>query len=252
MAERRSKSDRLPFVQMLPNMATILGLCVGLTAIRFVMAGKFEIAAALIVFSTLIDGLDGLLARRLNAASDIGAQLDSLSDFLCFGVAPALLVFQMALGPEPGIGWIFVLGYASCCCLRLARFNVANDAPVDPAKPKVPHFTGVPAPAGAMLALFPAFLSFQGAIDASIHPWAADITLGVAGALMVSRLPTFSPKAISVPKEKQIFVLIGAALVVGILLTRPWLLLILIDLTYLGSVLWSARNVVRKSKTPNL
>jgi CDP-diacylglycerol--serine O-phosphatidyltransferase len=249
--EQTPRQDRLPFLQLIPNMVTILGLCAGLTAIRFVIFGRFELAAALIIFAALIDGLDGLLARRLNAASDIGAQLDSLSDFLCFGVAPALLVFHMALGPEPGIGWIFVLTYASCACLRLARFNVMADKEPDPSRPKTPHFTGVPAPAGAMLALLPAFLSFQGVIDASFHPWLADFTLAAAGALMVSRLPTISPKAITVPKDKQVWILLGAALLVGILLTRAWLLMIMLDLAYIATLIWAARQWRKAARSPS-
>ena len=131
----------------MPNLVTILGLCAGLTALRFAFAGRFEPAAALIVFAALIDGFDGLLARRLDAASPFGAELDSLADFFNFGVAPAFLVYQLALTGAPDLGWTAALVFAVCACLRLARFNVSRDVPVTGRA----HFVGVPAPAGALL-----------------------------------------------------------------------------------------------------
>ncbi len=118
----------LPFLQLLPNLVTILGLCAGLTALRLAFAGRFEPAVALIVLAALIDGVDGLLARRLNAASPFGAELDTLSDFLNFGVAPALIVYRMALAGSD-IAWTAALVFSVCACLRLARFNVNRDAP---------------------------------------------------------------------------------------------------------------------------
>ena len=129
----------------MPNLVTILGLCAGLTALRFAFAGRFEPAAALIIFAALIDGFDGLLARKLDAASPFGAELDSLADFFNFGVAPAFLVYQLALTGAPDLGWTAALIFAVCACLRLARFNVSRDVPVTGRA----HFVGVPAPAGA-------------------------------------------------------------------------------------------------------
>lgn len=246
MTQPPSKPERLPFIQLLPNLVTILGLCAGLTSIRFVLADRMELAVMLIIFAAVIDGLDGLIARRLKATSDIGAELDSLSDFLNFGVAPGILVFQFSLKAEQGMGWIFVLGYVSCCCLRLARFNVGNGKIPERVSQTKPHFMGVPAPAGALLALFPVFLSFQGLMDTAAMPWVAALTLGLTGAAMVSRLPTFSPKSILVPKEKIIWVLISTALIVGIMLTKFWLLMICVDLIYASSVLRSIVKYYRK------
>ena len=119
------------FLQLVPNLVTILGLCAGLTALRFAFAGRFEQAAALIILAALLDGFDGLLARKLDAASPFGAELDSLADFLNFGVAPAFLVYQFALGRAADLGWTAALVFAVCACLRLARFNVSRDVPVD-------------------------------------------------------------------------------------------------------------------------
>ncbi|SEM67983.1 CDP-diacylglycerol---serine O-phosphatidyltransferase [Pseudorhodobacter antarcticus] len=227
--EPQKKRDSLSLILMLPNMVTILGLCAGLTSIRFVLVGRYDIAAALIIFAALIDGLDGLLARRLNAASDIGGELDSLSDFLCFGVAPGILVFQFALSRDFTTGWMFVLIYVCCACLRLARFNVSRD---DPAPTGKPHFVGVPAPAGAMLALLPLFLTQQGAIDARDYPEVFGIWIVIVAWLMVSKVPTISSKAIRVPREWQLVVLLAGAVVVGLMVTRFWLLLVILDLAY--------------------
>ncbi|MCB2136258.1 MAG: phosphatidylcholine/phosphatidylserine synthase [Rhodobacteraceae bacterium] len=242
-------SDSLPFLNILPNLVTMIGLCSGLTAIRFVMSGQYQLAVGLIIFSTLIDGLDGLLARRLNATSEIGAQLDSLSDFLNFGVAPGLVVYHFALtGAEETGSWIFVLLYVSCCCLRLARFNVGN-SPTTPDAAKNPkHFVGVPAPAGAMLALVPMFLSFEYALDAASMPFLAGPYLAFVGLLMASRLPTFSPKTLRVPRSGIVWIMIGAAFVVGTLITRFWLTMILIAAIYGLSLVYSLVQVLRNRR----
>lgn len=237
------QTDKLPFLHLLPNLVTIIGLCAGLTSIRFAITERFETAAMLIIFAAMIDGLDGLLARRLKATSDFGAELDSLSDFVNFGVAPAVLVYVFAADELAGLGWIFVLVYACCCCLRLARFNVNRDAPSLPGT-RV-HFVGVPAPAGAMLALFPVFLSLDGLLHASNYPLIVAVYMGCVGALMISKIPTLSPKNLRISRDKVGFVLIGMAIVVGIMFTRFWLLMILANvgyaLTLIGAML-RARN----------
>ena len=257
--EMELEGDSLPFLSLVPNMVTLLGLCAGLTAIRFVFTGNFHFAVILILFAAAIDGLDGLLARRLRATSEIGAQLDSLSDFLNFGVAPALLVWEFTLASSARTGaWIAVLIYASCCCLRLARFNVAHDKlqATGGASPK--HFTGVPAPAGALLALFPVFLTFENALDAHQAPMLVASWLLVVGFLMASRLPTFSPKALRIPRGAIIWVMIALPFVVGMMLTRFWLSLILIEGLYLATLLrstlgvtaqwWRARRAARAAE----
>lgn len=237
MRRPRPARDQLAIVHLLPNLVTILGLCAGLTSIRFVFAERYEMAVALLLFAVVIDGLDGLLARQLNAASPFGAELDSLSDFLNFGVAPGLLVYHFALDDMRGQGWIFVLVYAICCCLRLARFNVDRAAPTPAGRV---HFVGVPAPAGAMLALLPMFLSFEGLLAVDQAPLAVAVWLGVVGMLMASRVPTFSPRMLRIPRDRARWVLIGAAFVVGVVFTRFWLLLILLDLAYLLGLVWFA------------
>ncbi|MFZ1728232.1 MAG: phosphatidylcholine/phosphatidylserine synthase [Albidovulum sp.] len=243
-------TDTLPFLTILPNLVTMIGLCTGLTAIRFAMSEQYQFAVALIIFSTLIDGLDGLLARRLNATSEIGAQLDSLSDFLNFGVAPGLIVYQFSLtDAEDTGGWIFVLVYVSCCCLRLARFNVGNSPTAAETAKNPRHFVGVPAPAGAMLALLPMFLSFEHGLDATSLPFLVGPYLAFVGLLMASRLPTFSPKSIRVPKSGLVWVLIASALIVGALLTRFWLSMILIAVIYDISLVFSLVSWLRQRRS---
>lgn len=238
-------SDRrnLPFVQLIPNLVTLLGLCAGLTSIRYALQSNFETAAALIVLAAIVDGMDGLLARKLNAASHFGAELDSLSDFVCFGVAPALLVFVFALHSTlPGFGWLFMLVFTLCACLRLARFNVARDAPPPPGRA---HFIGVPAPAGALLALLPVCLTISGWVDMRDWPMPTALFVAGVGLLMVSRLPTPSPKGIQIARKWAIWVLLGVAVLAGAIAMRPWTVIVLADLAYLvvlfvGS--WQARR----------
>ena len=237
MARKRPPRDPLPLLTLLPNLLTILGLCAGLTAIRFAIDGRFEIAAGLIVLAAVIDGLDGPAARRLRAESAFGAELDSLSDFVCFGVAPGVVVYLFALGGAPDPGWIFVLIYVIGACLRLARFNVGLAAPVERSK-AAPRFVGVPAPAGAMLALLPVFASHAELIDFSQHPLIVAPYLGLVALLMVSRVPTLSPRALRVPRERAPWLLIGVAILVGVMLTRVWLFFVMLDLLYALTLIW--------------
>jgi CDP-diacylglycerol---serine O-phosphatidyltransferase len=229
-----SRRRSLPFLHLLPNLVTILGLGAGLTALRFAFDGRFEVAALLIIFAALIDGLDGLLARKLKAQSSFGAELDSLSDFVNFGVAPALVVFLFALTSWPGFGWIFALVFTICCCLRLARFNVNRDVPLPPGRA---HFTGVPGPAGALLALLPIYLTLGGIVDVRNAPPLVGLWLGLIGCLMVSRIPTLSPKGLRISRDHVPFVLVAMAVVVGMVFTRFWLLMVILVGLYVAAVI---------------
>lgn len=231
-ARRPNLPETLPFLQLIPNLVTILGLCVGLTAMRFILQGKFEPAAALIIFAALLDGIDGLLARRLNAASSFGAEIDSLADFFNFGVVPAFLVYQLVLADAADITWTAALIFPVCACLRLARFNVNRDAPVIGRA----HFVGVPAPAGALLGMAPAFVVFAGAAaPASISLFAA-AWLAAVGLMMISRLPTFAPKSLRISRGQARFLLVGVALLVGLTFSRFWVLMIILDAIYAASL----------------
>ena len=256
---RFSRLRRIPVRLLVPNMVTLLALCAGLTSMRLAIEHRFELAIAAIAFAAILDMLDGRIARLLKSTSRFGAELDSLADFVNFGVAPALLVWEFTLASSARTGaWIAVLIYASCCCLRLARFNVAHDKlqATGGASPK--HFTGVPAPAGALLALFPVFLTFENALDARQAPMLVAGWLLVVGFLMASRLPTFSPKALRIPRGAIIWVMIALPFVVGMMLTRFWLSLILIEGLYLATLLrstlgvtaqwWRARRAARAAE----
>ncbi|MGY6410010.1 MAG: CDP-diacylglycerol--serine O-phosphatidyltransferase [Alkalilacustris sp.] len=227
----------LPLLHLAPNLVTILGLCAGLTAIRFALVERWEIAVALILFAAVIDGLDGLLARRLGAASPFGAELDSLSDFVNFGVAPAVLVYGFALQAIGDAGWVFALVFAIGCCLRLARFNVGRAEPEAPART---HFTGVPAPAGALLGLLPVYLSLGGIWAMETLPWVVALWLGTVGALMVSRLATLSPKALRVPRDRAVWLMLALALLVGVAFTQFWVLMTLLSVAYAGTLVYAA------------
>jgi len=230
-----NQRERIPFYMLLPNLATISGMCLGITAIRFAIEGRFEIAVTLILISGVFDGLDGLLARRLNAASDFGAELDSLSDFLCFGVAPGLIVYEFFLRGQTSVEWIFVLVYITAACLRLARFNVTRDKKTGDGK----SFTGVPAPAGAMLALLPLYLSMAEILDLRDYPMIVAIWLGFVGFLMISQIKTFSPKSLRVPRKLVSIAMFGVVIGIGLFIAHLWRLMVFIDIIYLASVVWS-------------
>jgi CDP-diacylglycerol--serine O-phosphatidyltransferase len=234
-AKPEDQRERIPFYMLLPNLATISGMCLGITAIRYAIEERFEIAVTLILISGVFDGLDGLLARRLNAASDFGAELDSLSDFLCFGVAPGLIVYEFFLRGQTGISWIFVLVYITAACLRLARFNVTREKKTGDGK----SFTGVPAPAGAMLGLLPLFLTMSDLIDLRENPILVAIWLGIVGFLMISQIKTFSPKSIRVPRKLVSIAMFGVVICIGLFIAQLWRLMVVIDVIYLASVLWS-------------
>lgn len=238
MARQPSDPPRdLLLLKLLPNLVSILALCSGLTAIRYGIAGNFTLAVLLIGVAAALDGLDGRLARMLKSESAIGAELDSLCDFVNFGVTPALILYMWGLRPETSLGWIAVLVYAVCCMLRLARFNVGSRNTVgEPAEKTV--FIGVPSPAGAMLVLSPLYLSF--ATDGVLHlpPVLVAAWMVGIGALMISRVRTPSLKRITIATDYARYVLVGAVVVVAALLTYPWTTLLTLCLTYLAGVLW--------------
>ncbi|MFM1863479.1 MAG: hypothetical protein RLZ26_2001 [Pseudomonadota bacterium] len=223
------RTENLTVRQILPNAVTILGLCAGLMALRFVQAGRVDLAVMLILLAGVLDGLDGIIARRLDATSKMGAELDSLADFLNFGVAPAVIVFEVAMSASSPATWVPVLVFTVCACLRLARFNVDRGRPETAGRL---HFIGVPTPAGALLALWPTILGQTGAIDPSAHPEAYGLWMAFVGLLMISKVPTQSSKTIRIPRERAIPVLIGVAVVMGLLITRFWVTISLVALAY--------------------
>jgi len=218
--------------RLIPNVLTIAALCSGLTAIRFALHEQFPLAVIAIIVAAIFDALDGRVARRLGVTSRFGAELDSLSDFLCFGVAPALVLYLASLKDGGALGWVATLMFPICSALRLARFNTGLLADTPPPAWTGSYFTGVPAPAGALLALIPLMVSFE-EVAWPRHALVVGATLVAVGGLMVSRLPTFSFKKGRVPRHLVLPSLLGAALVMGVIVSAPWIGLSLLGLVYL-------------------
>src|SRR5947209_7175123 len=219
--------------RLIPNVITLAALCSGLTAVRFGLQGQFRLAVIAVFVAAIFDALDGRVARRLGVSSRFGAELDSLSDFLCFGVTPALVLYLVSLKDGGALGWVATLMFPICSALRLARFNTTLIADIPPPAWTGSYFTGVPAPAGAFLALIPLVVSFEADAAWPRHPLVVGATLVVVGGLMVSRLPTFSFKKGRVPRHLVLPSLLGAALVMGVVVSAPWIGLSLLGLVYL-------------------
>lgn len=248
----RRRFKAIPVRTLLPNLITLLALCAGLTAIRLSMEGKLEWALAAIVFAGVLDGIDGRVARMLKGTSRFGAELDSLADFVNFGVAPALILYFWGLHELKSAGWIAALVYAICAALRLARFNVMIDDPNKPAW-SGNFFTGIPAPAGALTVLLPIYLYFLGVSNNLVMIWLTFFyTLAIA-LFMVSRLPVFSGKRVGkrVPPEMVLPVFVVVVLVFALLVSYPWEMLTLGTVVYLACLPlgWlSYRDYVRKDE----
>src|SRR5215467_7331509 len=224
--------------RLIPNMLTVIALCAGLTGIRYALLGKWEAAVIAILVAGILDGLDGRIARLLNGASKFGAELDSLSDFVSFGVAPALLTYYWSLENLRGAGWALALVFSVCCALRLARFNTRIDNTDLPAWTGK-FFTGVPAPAGAGLAISPMIATFQFGPGYADRPAVVGAVILAVSLLMVSQVPTFSFKRIRVPHHNVVPALFVVGLVAACLVSMPWATLLLVGVAYLASIPWS-------------
>jgi len=238
---RRERLKSQSFNKMIPNILTMLALCAGLTALRFGMEGKWEPAVLSLVVAAVLDALDGRIARLLSGTSKFGAELDSLSDFIGFGVAPALLLYLWTMKTAGPIGWVLVLLFSVCCALRLARFNTDIDGPELPAWAKI-FFTGVPAPAGAGLVLLPLIISFQVESDFIRDPWVVGIFIVVVSCLLVSRLPTFSFKNFRIPHRFVLLTMLLVGLVAALSVSAPWLTLTIILCLYIVSLPFAPRS----------
>lgn len=243
---------KLHILQLLPNLVSLLALCSGLTAIRFAFDGRFGTAIALIGLAAALDALDGRLARMLKSESAIGAELDSLSDFVNFGVTPALVLYLWGLKGDASLGWIAVLIYAVCCILRLARFNVGNKAaPVGQEAPERTTFIGVPSPAGAMLVLVPMYFAFATEGVVAVPNGVIALWMVGMGVLMISRIRTPSLKRVTVAAENARFILVAGAALVAALLTYPWVTLLVGAMAYLVAILFLwRRHAAQQQKAP--
>jgi CDP-diacylglycerol--serine O-phosphatidyltransferase len=253
---RRGRPRRrlVPTTAVLPNLVTLLGLCAGLTAIRMAIENRFDLAIALIILAIILDGIDGRLARYFRATSRFGEELDSLADFVNFGVAPALFIFVWRLDELSSFGWICALVFAICTGLRLARFNAALVAEEPQPDWSRDFFVGAPAPAGAGLVLLPFFL--QRIVSLHIPSAVVAIYAVLIALLMVSRIPTLSGKRFGrrIPRERVLPVLVIGVLLVALLASYPFSFLTVTGFAYLAHIpfAWRARNQAEARATQGL
>ncbi len=249
----------IPLRALIPNAITVLALCCGLTGVRFGIAGEWDKAAIAVVVAGVLDGIDGRIARLLKGTSRFGAELDSLSDVIAFGVAPALIMYLWALQFLPAFGWIVALAHAVTCALRLARFNagIGMAAPGTPAIRR--SLIGVPAPVGAGLALSPIFIwlwlgpllpAFGDNRDLYARAVASAVVMVVVAALMASSVATFAWSAVRLRAEWRLVALLGVGLFAGALFTMPWMTLSLLSLGYVISIPFGIRTAARITRGP--
>lgn len=246
---RRPHLKRATMNQLVPNALTVAALCAGLTAIRFGLADRWDLAVFAIVVAGIFDGLDGRMARLLGGTSKFGAELDSLSDFVSFGAAPAIMLYVWTMHEFGGIGWAFCLLYAVCAALRLARFNTALGDPNPPPWARF-YFTGVPAPAGAGLVLLPMMLALETGPGVFDRPGVNAFALTLVALLMVSRIPTFSLKQVRISPSFMLPALLLVGVLAAALASAPFMTFICVGAIYLASIpvaVWSQAQARRRT-----
>ena len=227
-------ADKKRARMILPNMLTLIGVCIGLTSIRFALDGRFELAIIAILFAALIDGLDGRIARLIKGTSKVGKELDSLTDMISFGVAPAFIMYFWKLNTFGRFGWLLCLIYVICVALRLARFNINSDQ--EPSW-RDNFFQGVPSPAGGILVLTPLIISLSGFdyIELNYNVLVPLFFIGTS-LLLISKFPTYSFKKIVIPRKATIFLLFGIVLFFGLLLIYTFNVIAISSLIYLSLI----------------
>lgn len=241
MQTRRKRPEWLHINKMIPNFLTIMAISAGMSAIRFGLEDRWEHAALAILAAAILDALDGRIARILKGASKFGAELDSLSDFISFGVAPAMMLYLWAMQDVGRFGWMLALLFSVCMALRLARFNtMLEDEDLPPWTSN--FFAGVPAPAAAGLVLMPMILSFQLGDDFFRSPVVVSIYLIVVSALVVSSIPTFSFKKVKVPSKQVVPLMIVAGAFFTALVSAPWTTLSCVLIVYLATIPFSVKT----------
>lgn len=264
MDKHAHRPKKVPFHKMIPNMITLTAMAAGMSSVKFAIAAslgkadaglKWELAVLAILVAAVMDAFDGAAARLLKAQSKLGAELDSFSDFVCFGVAPALVMYLWSLQSIGRWGWTVALLFAMAVALRLARFNIAGDEK-DPNDPLSKYFTGVPSPLGALLAVLPMVISFQidqpaTGIDATAasllaKPDLIGLWMLVVAGMMVSHIPTFSTKQIKIPYKMRIVMLAFFCILIASLLNETWITLTLLSAVYLILLPFGMRHYNRK------
>jgi CDP-diacylglycerol--serine O-phosphatidyltransferase len=238
----------LPINRMIPNVLTLLALAAGLSALRFALNAQWEHAVLAILAAAVLDTLDGTIARVLKGASKFGAELDSLSDFLCFGIAPSITLYLWSLSQGGRFGWWLVLLMCICAALRLARFNAIDGEGSQPTMASLDRafFVGLPSPAGAGLALMPLVLWLQTDAPFFRHPMVVGVFVVLTSALMVSRLRSFTFKRIRIAPGWLLATMLGVGLYLACLMTNPWLTLTVSEIAYVGSIPFSDRLYRRR------
>lgn len=244
-----TKIRDIPLRLLLPNLITVLAICAGLSGIRLAFENRFEIAVVMVLIAAFLDGIDGRVARALKATSKFGEQMDSLADIVNFGAAPALVIYAYMLDRTGAIGWIAALMFAIACGLRLARFNVQLEDPNRPAWAS-DYFTGVPAPAGAVLLMLPIYLGFLG-VDTTgfISYLSVGYTILIA-MLLVSTLPVYSGKSLGSKVRGDIVIplILVAVLYVLLLASYTWQTLVVSTIVYLAALPISVRSFASRSQ----
>ena len=244
------KPRKLSLQKMIPNMITLTALATGMTSVKFAIAAKWELAVFAIVAAAFMDAFDGAAARLLKAQSALGAELDSFSDFVCFGVAPAIVTYLWTLESAGRWGWPVALIFAIAVALRLSRFNIASEDG-DKDNPLNKYFSGIPSPAGGGLCLLPLIVSFQidpAITDKFIRPQAVAIWVLIVAAMMVSHIPTFSSKQLRIPVKMKVLALAIFAIIVAGLINDPWPTLTLLGIAYLLMLPFGVMHYNRKAR----
>ena len=230
---------------LLPNTLTIFGVCLGLSSIKFALDANYNMAIIAIAFAAILDMLDGRVARLIKGTSKVGKELDSLTDAISFGVAPAFIIYFWALNEIGKLGWVFVLIYTVCCCLRLARFNLTE---IDENESwKINFFEGVPSPAAAGLVLLPLILDLSGLIKYESTALVSLISILITSILMVSKIPTYSLKRILIPRHLTIFLLLGIVIYLSLVIFYTFETLFFTGIIYLVLIPISHFQYKRKS-----
>ena len=231
---------------ILPNTLTLIGVCIGLSSIKFALDAKYELAIIAVIFAALIDGLDGRIARLIKGTSKVGKELDSLTDVISFGVAPAFIMYFWHLNNLGKFGWLLCLIYVVCVALRLARFNVSSN---EESSWRDNFFEGIPSPAGGILILMPLIYSLS---EFKFINFNIKLTVPflfvIISFLLISKFPTYSLKKIIVPRNLTIFLLFGIVLFFGLLLIYPFKIMFLFSLIYLCFIPISSMHYLKSNK----
>ena len=252
---KKRKLRKLPAVipvrALAPTILTVLALCSGVTAIRFAIMEQWHLAAIAILLAALFDSLDGRVARMIKGTSRFGAEMDSLSDAICFGVSPALVMYFWTLQDLGGVGWAISLLYCVCCALRLARFNILDRDAKESGEVQQ-HFLGIPAPGAATLLLMPLFATLGFEIDIVQRPWVVGIYMIILALLMVSQVPTYSFKYVKIDRTSVLPILVGVVIFVGLLTSFFWGTLLAIGMIYMLTIAVSAVKSLREDTRPEM